>query len=333
MAQTGNELFYDPEKPGHYEVWYLTFNDPATREGFWLRYTITAGKNKDDSVAEVWGIVFDPEDSRKNLAIKESYPISALEYEKDEFYLKIGDSYITSSGAMGKVKSNSSEISWELCYNPSRETYFHFPKKLYNMKPMSSMVCSPNLDVEMYGHVSVNGRKFELKGAHGGQSHIWGRKHADSWAWAHISGFDGSPDTVFEGLSTRLSALGVDGPPLTSICLRMKDQEYKFNRVRDLVATRSNFELGIWEFSAKKADVLLRGVITVDPQDIIGVTYSDPDGSKSYCYNSEIGNASIDLFKKHPDGKWELEESLRSTQKAAAEFAFRRPARGMELSL
>ena len=41
VPERWNAMQWDGE-PGHYEVWYVTFTDPATGVGFWIRYTMVA---------------------------------------------------------------------------------------------------------------------------------------------------------------------------------------------------------------------------------------------------------------------------------------------------
>ena len=47
-------------KVGTYEVWYLTWNDPKTDCGYWLRYVIES-PNSGEPYGEYWFARFDPQ--------------------------------------------------------------------------------------------------------------------------------------------------------------------------------------------------------------------------------------------------------------------------------
>ena len=38
MTEEHNHRHWDDSRRGIYEVWYITWNDPKTDQGFWLRY-------------------------------------------------------------------------------------------------------------------------------------------------------------------------------------------------------------------------------------------------------------------------------------------------------
>jgi hypothetical protein len=44
-------------------------------------------------------------------------------------------------------------------------------------------VQSPNVDVPITGTLTIDGVKVALADARGGQTHLWGTKHAAAWAW------------------------------------------------------------------------------------------------------------------------------------------------------
>jgi hypothetical protein len=50
------------DQRGTYEVWYLTWNDPKTDCGFWLRYIIES-PNEGPTRGELWFARFDPRDA------------------------------------------------------------------------------------------------------------------------------------------------------------------------------------------------------------------------------------------------------------------------------
>ncbi|HTI77436.1 MAG TPA: hypothetical protein VL634_20725, partial [Mycobacterium sp.] len=66
-----------PEAP-YYESRYIRANHPDLPQALWLRETLLL-PTEGDPVADVWVMVFDPED-QGNRALKQPYPIDAAEY-------------------------------------------------------------------------------------------------------------------------------------------------------------------------------------------------------------------------------------------------------------
>src|SRR3954471_15958465 len=92
--------------PGHYEVYYLTFTDPATRVGFWIRYTMVAPLPDagEDATCSLWLCAMDPADPARNLGVKSSLPASALTAQKDPFRLELGEAWLSDEGMAGSIE-------------------------------------------------------------------------------------------------------------------------------------------------------------------------------------------------------------------------------------
>ena len=75
-----NALQWDGE-PGHYEVYYLTFTDPASGVGFWIRYTMVAPlpETGEEATCSLWFMAMDPADPSANVGEKVSFPVVAAE--------------------------------------------------------------------------------------------------------------------------------------------------------------------------------------------------------------------------------------------------------------
>ena len=59
--------------------------------------------------------------------------------------------------------------------------------------------------------------------------------------------------------------------------------------------TRGEYRPFSWSFGARVDGVTLDGEITAQPQDVIGLTYTDTDGESKYCYNSALATCRIRL--------------------------------------
>ena len=75
MPDRWNDLQWQGQ-PGHYEVYYVTFTDPVTGVGFWIRYTMVAplAETGEPATCSLWLMAMDPENPAANVGEKVSFP-------------------------------------------------------------------------------------------------------------------------------------------------------------------------------------------------------------------------------------------------------------------
>ena len=136
-------------------------------------------------------------------------------------------------------------VAWELEVESLTEPY-RVPTRL--LRPFAST------EYELLPAVAVSGRIGErrLDRAPGHLGHVWGRRHADRWRWAHASLPDG--------------------------------------RWIDLLTAKARGlpQVSFWGTNGKRG--YGRGGFVVDegdPSAFVGVTYTDPDGSTRVCHHTE----------------------------------------------
>ena len=96
----------------------------------------------------------------------------------------------------------------------------------------------------------------------------------------------------------------------------------------------SEFDLTSWRFDAKDGRRRLVGEVRAKKEDLVGVTYHDPDGDLAYCYNTEVADMSLDVFERAARwGSWRKTEELRSDGRAHFEYAQRQPVDGVPLKV
>jgi len=78
MGERWNELQWRGQ-PGHYEVYYLTFTDPGTGVGIWIRYTMVAplAETGEEATCSLWFMAMDPSDPGANVGSKVSLRLTA----------------------------------------------------------------------------------------------------------------------------------------------------------------------------------------------------------------------------------------------------------------
>lgn len=312
-----NALRWD-RRPGHYEVYYVTLTDPATGVGLWVRYTLEAPLAGDASCA-LWFAAMDPQNGVT--ARKATLPIASLEATGNPFQLRIGDAVLTDSGCAGAFD----DVSWELRWEPGK-AYEPVPARLQRFA--STVLVIPNGDVGIDGRANVAGRELAIDGARGGQAHLWGTKHAQSWAWARCSDFRtaaGEPaaDTFVDGVSARVRRFGRELGPTTLLVGRVGGQDLRSVR---LLPGRSSFGVTGWRFEAVAGRRKLIGEVEADARLLAGVTYHDPDGEPAYCYNSEAASMRLEV---HERGRPTV--TLRSDGSAHFEYGQREPLPDQQL--
>jgi len=319
--ESDNLTRWTRDQRGHYEVYYLKFNDAKHHRAYWLRYTLSApASTKEKPVAEVWAIAFDAKDPSRNYAHKRTWPIEALEFGVNRFFFDIDGQRLGHDGCTGQLGNGDNRIAWDITFEPDpRPTFRHFPRAaMYSMKLPKTKVLAPNLSMTVSGVVTAFGETMVLKAAPGHQAHIWGTQHARQWAWANCNMFENCDvPVVFEALSAQVAIGPLAMPHLTLCALRVGEEEYLFNTPADLLRSESSYDLRSWQIHAEHKDLRLEAVIDSDPKRMVGVTYTDPDGSLRICNNSKQATMRLHLQRREGDS-WTTVHQLHSLPYAVA---------------
>ena len=247
--------------------------------------------------------------------------------QMDRFILKIH--FFGPDHTAGTAVGRGHRIEWDLKFEPNSFTFFHVPDSLQKLKLTKSVVCKPNVDIKFTGWYTIDGRKYECVAAPGCQGHIWGRRYAHDWAWAHCNSFEGAEPAALEVLSARVKLAGVlTSPRMSALFFEYKGERHEFNRLSDTFAIRSEYGLTNWKFAVDRGPIRLLGEITCDVKDLIGVTYEDTQGSFLYCNNTELATMNLSVYHK---GK--LETTLRSKFTTGFETVSRERSPYVEIQL
>lgn len=300
-------------QPPYYESRFIRANDAARAQALWLRSTLllpTAGP----PVADAWVMVFDP-DGEGNRALKQPYPIDQSDYRYDSWTARIGETTIDDRAACGSVTSDRS-ARWDLRITPGDDQ----PVKLltergYKAKfpTAKTMVRHPLAGFD--GTVELDDVRFQVDGWTGSVNHNWGRRHTPAYAFGQVCGFDDEPKSSLEIVTARAGIGPVSLPAATLFVLRHDGREVSVRSVMATRRTRAEYQPFSWRFGARVDGVTLDGELTADPQDVIGLTYTDTDGDKKYCYNSALATCRIRL-----SGNGITEVELIATRRAMFEI-------------
>lgn len=322
-----NRCRWDGTSAPHYEAWFLTLNHRASQRGFWFRYVVELpGDPEHDSPprAALWAAAFNRRFPDQNIGLKREYPFDQFVVDaREDWTLRIGDGLFTSCSAAGRANDSGHRIEWDLSYVPCETTYHHLSRAMLRLARPSSYVCSPNLDTKFSGRIVVDGEDVILDQEPGCQSHLWGRKHVDDWVWVHSNAFDKHPGTVFEGLAAKPRRGGHTLPPVQSLYLRHRGEEHRFVRLRLAEQWQRKMGMGYWSFSAMNTRLYIEGTAQCRLRDMLQAEYTDPDGERLYCINSEVANLRIRLFRRVHGVRWRHLETIKSYATAHLEHASR----------
>jgi hypothetical protein len=335
MLDTRNALRWDGG-PGHYEVYYLTATDPESGVGIWIRYTMVAplaGTGQEPSCA-LWFAAMDPRpDAAATGARKATFSIDRLHATDNPFELRIAEAVLSDEGMVGAVD----DAVWDLRWTPTRRSYEHVHPALRRLGIAKTSLILAHADLGLGGSVTIGDQRLELDGARGAQAHLWGSKHASAWAWAHCNDFrtldgDRVPDTFIDAVSVRLPRLGREIGPSTPVLARVQGRDFHSTSPVRVVANPSRFALTGWQFEAVDATRRLIAEVDADRDQLVGVTYHDPDGELAYCYNSEIASMRLKIYERARQvGGWRHRQTLAAPGLAHYEYGQRAPVPGIEL--
>ncbi len=331
MAGNLNALRWDGGS-GHYEVYYLSATDRASGCGLWIRYTMVAPLDA-DATCSLWFMAMDPRDGGL-IGRKHTRPAADLTFTAEPFELRIGDAVLTDGGMSGGFE----DVRWDLRWTPVEPPAEHVHPLLQRTKIAKTVLVLPHPAFDVEGTVAFDGHEVQLDGCRGGQAHLWGSKHAARWAWVHCNDFQGldgttRPDTWIDGVSVFVPRFGRELGPNSPIVGRFAGRDFRSISPVRVMRNTSRFGLTTWHFEATDGDLQIVGDVDAPREQLVGVTYHDPDGDLAYCYNSETASMRVRVWRKDKaveEGR-RLVDELVSDGRAHFEYAQREPVPGLEL--
>ncbi|OBB75690.1 hypothetical protein [Mycobacterium sp. 852014-52144_SCH5372336] len=284
-------------EPPYYESRYIRANHPDLPQALWLRETLllpTAG----EAVADVWVMVFDP-DGAGNRALKEPYPIESADYGYEDWTARIAATVLDDRSAEGVVTGGRRSARWDLRITPGDEA----PVRLLTDRAYAARFPTAKTTVRhplarFDGLLELDDVRLVLDGWTGSVNHNWGTRHTPSYAYGQVCGFDDAPDTTLEIVTARAAFGPVLLPGVTLFVFRHAGQEFAVRSIRGSLQTHGHYQPFTWTFGGRVADQMIEGEIVTQPSDVIGLTYTDTDGARKYCYNSAIASCRIQVAGK-----------------------------------
>lgn len=312
-----NHLKWDGQ-PGHYEAWFLTLNAPPERLGFWLRYTLDAPLTK-APFRELWAHVFDAAAPERSFGVRTRFPVDGPVASPHELFSAPG-SALQEGRARGRAEGGGHVVEWDLAYDPDPCSAFLAPYLFRKLGILKTALVLANPDARYRGRIAFDGREVSLVRAPGGQTHLWGTRHLDRWAWGHCNAFSGRDDCSLDGVAGYVSRLGRELGPLPALYVRYRGLDYCLNALPRLLRARSEVGFPAWSFEGQARGLRFKGAFSAPAERFLQVRYEDPDGTPSHCANTEVADLTLEVFKDgHPLDR------LTARGTAHLEFGARKP--------
>jgi hypothetical protein len=135
-----NHLKWDG-RPGHYEVWFLTFNARAERLGFWLRYTLDAPL-AGAPFRELWAHVFDAAAPERSFGVRTRFPVQGPLAGPHELFTA-GGAVLAEGLAHGRAEGGGHAVEWDLAFDSDPCSAYLAPYLLRKLGISKTRSCSP----------------------------------------------------------------------------------------------------------------------------------------------------------------------------------------------
>ncbi|MCU1448677.1 MAG: hypothetical protein JWP02_847 [Acidimicrobiales bacterium] len=276
------------------EVWYATFTDAATGDGYWLHHEVVAPADRDAKpYAHGWLSRF-PADAGDN-GTPTTQRFGPLPPGPSGWFAA-GDVLVDEGVLRGP--------SWDLTFSDDVPPLYTFPKVTWDREllPAAQIVPFPTARFrgQVCGHQIDDGR--------GALARIYGHGSAERWAWLHADLGGGDVLEVVAAAPRRRGPVSV--PPLPVVRLRVDGHEWPRHPIATAVLGRARVALPNWSVVVRTRRHRLRVAVTIPPERAVALTYVDPDGSTATCTNSERADARIS-FETYDNGwegaQWTLE--------------------------
>ncbi|MGW2696433.1 hypothetical protein [Streptomyces sp. NPDC001296] len=301
--------------PGRTEVWYTTLTDPATGSGVWLHHELVAPTDGSGAYAHGWAAVF-PKDGPVEHAAFGPVPWEA---DPDGFTAE------GVSAVPGRLSGSVGPFAWALTETPEGPPLHTFPRWSWRRPWLPAAQMLPASRSRYTGTVRYGTGELCPDGAPGASARIYGHGNARRWAWLHADLGGGDILEIIAAVSMRR---GLDRlPPLVFLRLHRNGRTWPRRAERSAVGWaglgrfRADIGLPEWRVEGRAGRRRIRVTVTQPPERTLALDYTDPDGSRAVCRNSETADAVVQVDRWW--GSWRPEAIWRLSGTAHAEVGER----------
>jgi len=211
-VKTLNEVYSSLSARRRYEVWFVRLGMADGSGAWWFRYLLLnpgrdgcrdgqgannehRGDGNDPRAMpiQVWATWFPAEGKPQSFI--EGFSQANLDLSargRNPFHLIIGANQLEENSCRGVLDVDGHKLDWDLRY---RSTF----RVTLSNKGWIGFSRTPHSDAVFWGHVTLDGRRFEGQPlGYGLQGHNCGYRHRGFWTWAHAYFLrpDGPPSTL-----------------------------------------------------------------------------------------------------------------------------------------
>ncbi|WP_156687689.1 hypothetical protein [Mycobacterium sp. Marseille-P9652] len=291
-------------KAGRLEVWYATLSDPASRAGLWV-HCETVAPLRGDPYAHGW-VTWFPDDGPPRIERFGPEPTAPA----------AGAAWFEAAGvrvAPELLSGRAGSLGWDLSWKDAGTPLWTFPRAAWEREllPGAQVVLAPTADFT--GSVTVGDADRRVDGWRGGVAHIYGHGNAKRWGWVHA---DLGGGDVVEAVSAVSHKPGLRRlAPLAFVRFRIDGKDWPTTGLPSL-RMRTTLGLRHWQLEGRMAG--RRVLIRVDqpPERCVSLEYTDPDGGRAVCTNTEQADVHVDIDDRHWSvlGTGHAEVGLRGAQ-------------------
>ncbi|SOJ53219.1 hypothetical protein MSIMFB_00719 [Mycobacterium simulans] len=280
-------------KAGRLEVWYATLSDPLTRAGLWV-HCETVAPTSGPPYAHGWTTWF-PASSTDG-------PPRTERFGPESAQPATGAAWFDNAGArLGpqELTGRAGSLAWDLSWKDPTGPLWTFPRVAWEREllPGAQVALAPTADFT--GSLTVDDTIHSIDGWRGGVAHIYGHGNAKRWGWIHADLGDGD---VLEAVAAVSNKPGLRRlAPLAFVRFRIDGKDWPAGPGSIVPSLRMRTTLGLqhWQLEGRIGGraVLIR--VDQPPDRCVSLQYTDPDGGKAVCTNTEQADIHIDIDDRH----------------------------------
>ena len=322
MTERDNLPRWNSRAGGH-EGWYVTVGDAASGEGFWVRMALS-GPGRAEPSAEVIAARFHPSDPHRTFGVRSIHPSPDFTLGGPDRYFQAGESEIGPGFVRGAASGGGRTLEWDLSLSTGEPTYTLLPDAAARGPLGATAAVVANVDTVVTGRVVADGEARDIEAGRGQQGHVFGRRHAERWAWAHCRGFQDA-DAIVEAVTGQVRRGPFLTPFLTSIGVRWEGRWIRLLRV----AGPRDFSMGRWLIDVTDHRYRLTGRIEAPSYALVQARLEGPDGVPRYCHHTDVGSCRLALFERRPGGFDQI-AMLEAKGSVQAEWVGRTPSSAVD---
>ncbi len=305
-------------QPGRLEVWYLTATDERTGAGLWVHHEIVSPVPRGTAHAHGWASWFPKsEDGAPRSERFGPEGITPAELGTGGWW------HEGARAAIGprRLRGEAGTLRWDLQVDPgSSPPLYTFPRLVWRRELLPAAQVVPLPAARATGTVTVDGQEQPFEGP-AGLAHIWGHGNAQRWCWLHADLGGGDVLEIVAATARRPALRRL--PPLPVVQLRVAGHDWPRNPLLAAPALRASID-GTSSFSVRGTlgRQRLRVDVALPPERAVVLEYTDPDGAKARCTNTEQATADIRI-ERWARG-WQVQREWHLARTAHAEIGDRR---------